>query len=99
MLRDGRLLVIGGTGASGALASVEIVTLTASGATVSAAAVPLAAARGGHTATLLPDNRVFVTGGPDESTEYYTIAGTSPGPALSSPRWATARCSPEMARC
>ncbi|MFT3916549.1 MAG: kelch repeat-containing protein [Anaeromyxobacteraceae bacterium] len=63
LLEDGRLLLAGGApGATGALASVELVE-PSSGAV--AAAPPLATARRDHTATLLADGRVLVAGGVD----------------------------------
>lgn len=60
LLGDGEVLVAGGRGATGALASVERYspldeTFTATGA--------MAASRWSHTATLLLDGRVLVTGG------------------------------------
>lgn len=60
LLRDGRVLVVGGTGSHGAETTAEIYdpasgTWTATGS--------LGTARMNHTATLLPDNRVLVAAG------------------------------------
>ena len=60
LLADGRVLVAGGMGASGALASAEIFDPT-TGAW--AAAASMEAARTSHTATLLPTGAVLVAGG------------------------------------
>ncbi|MFO0583407.1 MAG: kelch repeat-containing protein [Anaeromyxobacter sp.] len=63
LLEDGRVLLAGGApGATGALASVELVE-PSSGAV--AAAPPLATPRRDHTATVLADGRVLVAGGLD----------------------------------
>ena len=60
LLSDGRVLVVGGWGVDGFLASVEVWD-PATG-TFSAAGT-LAGAHENHTATLLADGRVLVTGG------------------------------------
>src|SRR6187549_955842 len=59
MLDDGRVLVAGGSNATGLLASAEVVS--AGGSSVAVAAMNLP--RTGHTATKLRDGRVLVTGG------------------------------------
>ena len=59
MLDDGRVLVAGGSNASGLLANAEVVS--ADGSTVAVAAMNMA--RTGHTATKLKDGRVLITGG------------------------------------
>src|SRR4029453_7382162 len=60
LLPDGRVLIVGGYGPGGALASAELFDPTA-GAFREAGS--LATARGGHTAILLPTGRVLVIGG------------------------------------
>ena len=60
VLQDGRVLLVGGRGTAGALASVEIYDPVSD--TLSAAAV-LSSARSQHTATVLSDGRVLVVGG------------------------------------
>ena len=59
LLDDGRVLIIGGTGLTGALATVELFDTDGSWWL----AAPMAVARTGHTATALADGRVLVTGG------------------------------------
>ena len=59
LLDDGRVLIIGGTGLTGALATVELFDTEGSWWL----AAPMAVARTGHTATALADGRVLVTGG------------------------------------
>jgi Bacterial Ig-like domain (group 3)/Galactose oxidase, central domain len=59
LLQDGRLLITGGNGASGALASTEILD-PSSGFT---AGPPMSIARSNHVAVLLLDGRVLVAGG------------------------------------
>lgn len=60
LLKDGKVLVVGGEGPSAVLASAELYDP----ATRSfAAAENLATARSGHTATLLPNGKVLVAGG------------------------------------
>ena len=68
-LRDGRVLLVGGWGRAGTLASAEIYN-PASGTFAPTGA--LRDRRGGHSATLLPDGRVLVAGGTDGQRE---IAG------------------------
>ncbi len=58
MLDDGRVLVAGGSNASGLLASAEVVS-----ADGSMAVAAMNMARSGHTATKLRDGRVLITGG------------------------------------
>ena len=91
LLSDGSVLVVGGGGSSGQLASAEVfnpVTLRwSSGGSMAAARST------GHTATLLPDGRVLVAGGggasgPLATTEIYdptrtpTFARWAAGPSL-----------------
>ncbi|HET9177623.1 MAG TPA: Ig-like domain repeat protein [Terriglobia bacterium] len=63
LLQDGRLLITGGNGASGALATTEILD-PANGFT---AGPPMNLARSNHVAVLLQDGRVLVAGGTDAS--------------------------------
>src|SRR2546426_9425377 len=91
LLRDGRVVVIGGTNGVGPLASLEIYDPTTR--TFSPAPSALAVARQDHTATLLPDGRVLVAGGSDSSGAldsgelYDPTAGTvSPAGPLNVPR-------------
>ena len=63
LLQDGRLLITGGNGASGALATTEILDPSA-GFT---AGPPMNFARAHHVAVLLQDGRVLVAGGTDAS--------------------------------
>ena len=85
LLDDSRVLVVGGIGTTGILASSEIYdpatkVFTASGS--------MASARTGHTATLLRDGRVLIAGGANstgalDSAELYdpksgTFVGTGP---------------------
>jgi Bacterial Ig-like domain (group 3)/Kelch motif len=63
LLQDGRLLITGGNGASGALASTEILD-PSNGFT---AGPPMSIARSNHVAVLLLDGRVLVAGGTDAS--------------------------------
>src|SRR5437867_2035249 len=91
LLRDGRVVVIGGTDGVGPLASLELYDPTRR--TFSRAPSALTVARQDHTATLLPDGRVLVSGGSNasgalDSTELYDpTAGTvSPAGPLNVPR-------------
>ena len=59
MLDDGRVLIIGGTGLTAALATVEVFDTDG----LLSLAAPMTVARTGHTATTLADGRVLVTGG------------------------------------
>ena len=59
LLDDGRVLVIGGTGLTAALATVEVFDTDG----LLSLAAPMTVARTGHTATTLADGRVLVTGG------------------------------------
>ena len=63
LLQDGRLLVTGGNGASGALATTDIFDTSGN----FSAGPPMHFARMNHTATLLQDGRVLVAGGTDAS--------------------------------
>src|SRR5574337_593501 len=63
LLQDGRLLITGGSGASGALATTEILD-PSSGFT---AGPPMNLARSNHVAVLLQDGRVLMAGGTDAS--------------------------------
>src|SRR5947209_16145822 len=65
LLRDGRVLLVGGTDGVEPLASLEIYDPTTR--TFSPAPSALAVARQDHTAALLPDGRVLVAGGSDSS--------------------------------
>jgi dihydroxyacid dehydratase/phosphogluconate dehydratase len=64
-LSDGRVLVVGGNGASGVLGSAELYD---PGAGEFTAAGQLATARSWHTATLLHDGRVLIVGGIDHNS-------------------------------
>ena len=67
-LDDGRILIAGGTGINGPLASAELYLSTGS----FMAAAPMAASRTSQTCTLLTDGRVLVAGGSDDgSAELY----------------------------
>jgi hypothetical protein len=59
-LQSGKVVITGGTGSGGALASTESYA-----AGVFTTVGPLATARSGHTATLLPSGRVLFAGGSD----------------------------------
>jgi len=90
LLPDGRVLITGGEGASGILASAEIWD-PLSGLWSSAA--PMAVARELHTATLLDNGKVLVAGGYDGgvaigSAEIYDPATDTwaPAPDLQAPR-------------
>jgi Galactose oxidase, central domain/Kelch motif len=90
LLRDGRVLVVGGTGGSETLASAELYD-PKSGRFVSSGS--LARSRNAHTATLLRDGRVLVVGGSDgvdvlRTAEVYDPATErfAPAGALSAPR-------------
>jgi N-acetylneuraminic acid mutarotase len=62
-ISDGRLLVVGGSGAAGTLNSVDLYATDGSRSQVS----PMAEARVNASCTLLDDGRVLVTGGSNES--------------------------------
>ncbi|AUX40216.1 uncharacterized protein SOCE26_016150 [Sorangium cellulosum] len=70
-LRDGRVLVIGGMGHEGELASAEVFD-PASGMWL--AIEPMSAPRARHTATLLDDGRVLVAGGSDGERSHLASA-------------------------
>jgi len=71
LLPDGRVLVVGGSGPDGALASAELWDPeTAS----FGPAGSLAQARGHHTATLLPDGRVLIVGGKGVDDDFFASA-------------------------
>src|SRR5438309_1492344 len=91
LLRDGRVLMVGGTDGSKPLASLEVYDPTTR--TFSRASSALVLARQDHTATLLPDGRVLVAGGSNTSGAlnfaelYDPTAGTvSPAGPLNVPR-------------
>jgi len=63
LLQDGRLLITGGNGASGALATTDILN-PSSGFTPGP---PMSLARSNHVAVVLVDGRVLVAGGTDAS--------------------------------
>ncbi len=81
LLRDGRVLITGGTTAGGAeLASAELydpiaVTFTA----LSGAGHALTVPRSGHTATVLGDGTVLITGGTSGGTALSTVEVYNPG--------------------
>ena len=86
LLSDGSVLVVGGGGSSGQLASAEVfnpVTLRwSSGGSMAAARST------GHTATLLPDGRVLVAGGGGASGPLATSEIYDPTRTPASARWA-----------
>lgn len=85
-LPDGRILIMGGVSVSGAMiSSVEVITPSATGLAVSVAGA-MSTARAKHSATVLPDGRVLVTGGSTVSAEYYTPTGTTAAPTLATAR-------------
>src|SRR5262249_41838438 len=61
LLTSGKVLIAGGNGASGVLASAELFDSTS--LTTTPLAVNLAAARAEHSATLMPDNATLLVGG------------------------------------
>jgi hypothetical protein len=87
LLRDGRVLLVGGLDAAGGTAELFDPTTRTFARTG-----PLLAPRAAHTATLLPDGRVLIAGGYNgsylASTEIYDPAqGTfSAGPFMTAPR-------------
>ena len=62
-LPDGRTLMIGGSAAGQALASLASVVALAAGGTEWSALAPMAQARFGAAAAVLPDGKVLVAGG------------------------------------
>jgi len=62
LLNSGQVLVVGGVGQTGCLASAELYESSQSGGTFSATG-SLSTARDAHTATLLPSGKVLVAGG------------------------------------
>ena len=89
-LRDGRVLVAGGEGRDGTLASMEV--YTAQG--VFEPGAPMAEPRAAHTCSLLPDGRVLAAGGrngevPSAGAEIYDPAANrwSPASTQNIPRW------------
>lgn len=102
LLNDGRVLVVGGYVYKSATSTVRVYQKAAwlydpsQNAFVSAG--EMSVARGDHTASLLPDGRVIVTGGYDGSNEHDTTeifdptkpaaSAWSAGPKLSGPRMA-----------
>ena len=72
LLKDGRVLIVGGLEFGKPLATAEIYDPTTGAFTATGS---MSVARDGHTATLLPDGRVLVAGGSgDRSVEIYTPA-------------------------
>ncbi|WP_257385625.1 kelch repeat-containing protein [Tahibacter caeni] len=67
LLSSGKVLVVGGAGGAGILASAELYDPATN---AWSAAGSMAAARTDHTATLLPSGKVLVTGGRNGSTRY-----------------------------
>jgi len=96
LLPDGLVLIAGGFGASGALASAELyVPGLGDGYGVFTAAASMGTARGAHRALLMPDGTVLVSGGnsgstPLATTEIYTpnggIGSFAAGPSMSAAR-------------
>lgn len=70
LLRDGRVLIAGGVGAEGVLASAEIFDPETSEVQTAPA---MASPRSGHTATLLLDGRVLLAGGTNGKEEWNTL--------------------------
>jgi hypothetical protein len=68
VLVDSRVLVTGGTGASGPLSSAEIFDPANPGAGFQVVASPMTSARTGHTATLLNNGSVLIAGGETAGT-------------------------------
>src|SRR5262249_36210210 len=83
LLADGRVLVAGGTGASGALSSAEIFDPANAAAGFQSVGSAMTAARSGHTATLLNNDSVLIAGGEDTRTaEIFNPAPLTFSPAL-----------------
>jgi hypothetical protein len=82
LLHDGRVLVAGGTESSSDDPSIELASaeLYDPATNTWMAAPPMASARANHSATLLSDHRVLVTGGTDRLLDYPT--GTAPAAGL-----------------
>lgn len=78
-LVDGRLLVAGGHGPAGLLATTELFDVAGN---FVRPALPLAAARAGHAATLLADGRVFLVGGEGQAGPLATAEIFDPRPDL-----------------
>ena len=68
LLEDGKLLVVGGTGAEGNLRSAEFFDPAAS---TWSPAGRTSVARAGHTATLLRDGTVLIAGGGSAQAEMF----------------------------
>jgi len=67
LMQDGRVLITGGQGTTGPLASAEIYDPVTNSFT--AVATPMSVARVGHTAVALLDGRVLVAGGSTDGTD------------------------------
>ncbi len=97
-LLSGKVLIAGGRDGVSAVASASAELFDPATGTFSATASPMASARIGHTATLLPDGRVLIAGGVDadylDSAELYdpvaNTFSTVPSPMTAARSWHTA---------
>ena len=80
LLSDGRVLLAGGSFASGANSAFTSAELYDESSGEYSLTAPLKVARGSHTATMLPDGRVLVVGGNDGTDFLDSVEVYTPGP-------------------